>query len=105
MDNGKKKGQMVRKRDSLVRKRDNCRSETQIDPPIGGLKRTPMSLRILVLEMCKQLVALPPDPQGIFDTLGLKKKSPRTDESKGGFNVDFRPCTVIGSSACTVRVF
>jgi hypothetical protein len=78
VDNGKKKGQMVRKRDSLVRKRDNCRSETQIDPPIGGLKRTPMSLRILVLEMCKQLVALPPDPQGIFDTLGLKKKSPRT---------------------------
>lgn len=52
-------------------KGDEFRTQTQIDPPIGGLKRTPMSLRILVLEMCKQLVALPPDPQGIFNTLGL----------------------------------
>ena len=52
-------------------KGDEFRTQTPNRPPQRGLKRTPMSLRILVLEMCKQLVALPPDPQGIFNTLGL----------------------------------
>lgn len=52
-------------------KGDEFRTQTQIDPPIGGLKRTPVSLRISVLKIYEQLVALPPDPQGIFNPLGF----------------------------------